>query len=211
MTSTPSLHKKNIFPPFTLVFLLILSLSLMACGRSATTTYYVLDSGVSTPIALDNNKALKKMEKINLRQVDLPEYLDRATIVSREADGVRLHLAELDSWAESLEIGAKRVVAEVLTPLLLEKNILLQPLDDDSLDPAQILIQVQRFDGPFQGNVVLDARWTVLDRHDNVLVSGAFVDKAPAGLTYTSMVQAQSNLLTKLAQSMVEPISSTIK
>ncbi len=211
MISLQYLKSQQVLSRVNFVLLVLLSFSLMACGRSATTTYYVLDSGISTPIALDDNKALKKMKQMRLSQVDIPEYLDRATIVSRETDGVRLHLAEFDSWAEGLETGAKRVIAEVLTPLLLEKNILLQPLDDASLDPLQIIIQIQRFDGPFQGNIVLDARWTVLDRHDRVLVSGAFVDKAPAGLTYTSMVQAQSKLLAKLAESMIDPIHNKVK
>ncbi len=195
-----------------IIALMLTTLFMGACSRSPITTFYVLDSGQSTPLALDaDSKELKKMPQLQMRKVDIPGYLDRNTIVSREADNVRLHLAEFNSWGESLEKGAQRVLAEVLTPLLLEKEILVLPLDDDSIGPLQIFVQIQRFDGPFQGNIVLDARWTVQDRRDNVIISGAFVDKSPAGLTYTSMVQAQSALLKKLANSMVNPIAKALQ
>ncbi len=188
---------------------------LAACGgRSAVTTFYVLDSGESTPVlALDeaDSKKKKSMPKMQLRQIDIPQYLDRDALVSREADGVRLHLAEFNSWGESLSNGSRRVMAEVLTPLLIDQGVLLQPLDDDSLGPWQIFVQIQRFDGPLNGDVVLDARWTVRSRYDTVLVSGAFVDKEPAGLTYTTMVQAQSALLKKMATAMAEPITDAVK
>ncbi len=201
--------------------LIHLSLSLLclclltACGgRSATPTFFVLDSGEATPVmALDNTNGKKKnsMPKMQLRQIDIPQYLDRDALVSREADGVRLLLAEFDSWGESLSSGTRRVMAEVLTPLLIDQGVLLQPLDDDSLGPWQIFVQIQRFDGPLNGDVVLDARWTVRSRYDTVLVSGAFVDKAPAGLTYTTMVQAQSALLKKMATAMAQPMADAVK
>ncbi len=191
------------------LFLLIL---LGACGgRSASTSFYVLDSGETTPvIAFDNISEQDDMPKIQLRSVDIPNYLDRNSIVTRESGGVRLHIASFDSWAESLDSGSKRVIAEVLTPLLLEKGVLLQPLDDDSLGPWKIAVQIQRFDGTLGQDVVLDARFTVYDRYDVTYVSGAFVDKAPAGITYASLVQAQSDLLKKFATSMATPITKAM-
>ncbi len=179
--------------------------------RSPETNYYILNSGETTPIALDNLNNAEQMPKLQLRNIDLPQYLDRNSIVTRDADGVRLTLANFESWAESLDNGTKRVVAEVLTPLLLEKDILLQPLDDDSIDPWQIFIQVHRFDGTIGQSVVLDARWTVRDSQDETLTSGAFVEKAPAGADYQSLVQAHSTLLKKMAQSMIDPIANALK
>ncbi len=194
---------------------LLCALFITACGgRSPVTTFYVLDSGESTPVLeLDQSdgKERKSMPKMQIRRVDIPHYLDRDALVSRERDGVRLLLAEFDSWGESLGNGTRRVMAEVLTPLLIQEGVLLQPLDDDSLGPWQIYVQIQRLDGPLQGDVVLDARWTVRSRYDEVLVSGAFVDKAPAGLTYTTMVQAQSALLKKMAESMAVPMAQAVK
>ncbi len=191
--------------------ILVLTLLLTACGmRSQETTFYILDSGQNTPIALDGIKNLEEMPSLQLSQVDMPKYLDRNSIITRDSNGVRLHIASFDSWAEPVESGAKRVIAEILTPLLLEKNVLLQPLDDNSLSPLQIFIQVQRFDGTIGQQVALDARWTVRDSSDEIIVSGAFVEQAPAGQNYTSLVQAHSTLLKKLAQSMANPITEAL-
>ncbi len=195
--------------PITLI--LTLSLLLTACSmRSPETTFYILDSGESTPIALGNNKDLEKMPTLQLVQVDMPKYLDRNSIVTRDSNGVRLNMASFDSWAEPVESGATRVMAEVLTPLLLKQNVLLQPLDNDSLTPLQIFVQVQRFDGTIGQSVTLDARWTVRDRRDDIIVSGAFVNQAAAGQDYTSLVQAHSVLLKQLAKSMAEPIATAL-
>ncbi len=196
-----------------LILSLLMLLMLTACGgRSAETSFYVLNSGATTPaMALNDPDAQANMPKVQLRAVDMPKYLDRSAIVTRESNGVRLQLASFDSWAESLDSGTKRVISEVLTPLFFEKEVLLLPLDDESMGPWQIFIQVQRFDGTIGQDVVLDARWTVRDYRDNILLSGAFVDKVPAGLSYASLVQAQSDLLKKLAESMATPIISAVK
>ncbi len=200
------LKNSHFFLGLCLIFLL------SACGgRSASTSFYVLDSGESTPaVTIDNLENEDDMPKIQLRKVDIPKYLDRNSIITRESNGVRLQLANFDSWAESLDSGAKRVIATTLSPLLKEEDIILQPLDDDSLGPWQIFIQIQRFDGMLGQNVVLDASWTVRNNHDTTLISGTFVDQASAGLDYVSLVQAQSNLLKKLAQSMAAPISAAL-
>ncbi len=192
----------------SLCFILLLN----ACGgRSDSTSFFILDSGEVTPVLAINDLNENEIIKIQLRAVDLPKYLDRNSIVTRDQGGVLLDISSFNSWAENLDDGSKRVIAEVLTPLFLEKGVLLQPLDDDSFEHWKIFIQIQRFDGTLGSDAVLDARWTVRNHRDVTLISGAFVDKTSAGSSYSSLVQAQSNLLKKLATSMVEPIVSAVK
>lgn len=187
-----------------LVMLLSFTMLSGCMGRSPATTYYILDSGLSTP-SLEADKTDSR-PRLQLRRVDIPGYLDRNAIVTRDTGGVRLNLAEFHNWAESLSGGMQRVLGEVLTPQLLERGVLLQPLDDDARGPLQIFVQIQRFDGTLGGEVVLDARWTLRDSDDKTVARGAFVDKETAGATYDSLVQAQSELLRKLGHSMVEPV-----
>ncbi len=195
--------------PVTII--LTLSLLLSACSlRSPETSFYILDGGGKAPINLDSIKDLDKLPTVQLSNIDMPKYLDRNAIVTRDPNGVRLNVASFNSWGEPIESGSKRVISEVLTPLLLEKNVLLQPLDDDSLSPLQIYIQVQRFDGTIGQSVSLDARWTVRNRHDEIIVSGAFSKQTGAGQDYSSLVQAHSTLLKQLAQSMANPITSAL-
>lgn len=189
---------------------LCLSLGLTGCiANTAATNYYILDSGLTTPnLSADRGDARPRLQ---LRRVDVPGYLDRNAIVTRDGSGVRLNLAEFHNWAEPLTGGMQRVLSEVLTPQLLELGVLLQPLDDDSRGPQQIFVQVQRFDGTLGGEVVLDARWTLRDSDDKTVARGAFVQKENAGASYDSLVEAQSLLLRKLGQSMVEPIGKAVK
>lgn len=187
----------------------LLALAAGCAGRTPATIYYVLDSGQTTPaIHADKGDA---RPRVQLRRVDIPGYLDRNAIVTREAGGVRLNLAEFHNWAENLSGGMQRVLAEVLTPPLLERGVLLQPLDDDVRGPMQIFVQVQRFDGILGGEVVLDVRWTLRDADDKSVARGAFVEKEAAGATYDTLVRAQSTLLQKLGQSMAEPVAKGAK
>ena len=210
--SRTSALKQHFVPALTVLLLPGLLLFLLAllsgCVRSPATSYYILDSGQTTPALREDQP--DKRPRVQLRRVDIPAYLDRNAIVTREKDGVRLTLAEFHAWAESLAGGSQRVLSEVLTPLLLEKGILLQSLDDDVRGPLQIFIQVQRFDGTLGGDVVLDARWTLRDSDDKSVARGSVVDREPAGASYDSMVLAQSRLLDRMGQSMAEPLAKAV-
>lgn len=159
-------------------------------GRSAPTTYYMLNSGTPTP-RIENVSA----PALQLRRVDIPGYLDRNAVVTRDGGGVRLTLAEFHKWAEPLSGGMQRVLTEVMTPLLLERGVLLEPLDDDSKGPLQIFVEVLRFDGTMGQETTLETRWTLRDSEDRTVARGSFVESEAAGESYEALVQAQSRLM----------------
>ena len=205
MTLTFPRHFCRPWTAVALVLLLFCGLNAGCASRSPATNYYILDSGESTP-SLRESKPDKR-PRVQLRRVDIPGYLDRNAIVTRDAGGVRLTLAEFHAWAESLGGGAQRVLSEVLTPLLLERGVLLQAMDDDVRGPLQLFVQVQRFDGILGGEAVLDARWTLRNEDDKSIARGGFVDREPAGNSYDSLVLAQSQLLRRLGQALAEPVA----
>ncbi len=189
--------------PF-LVFCLLL---LAGCGgRSAPTAYYMLDSGTTTP-RIENVAA----PALQLRKVDIPGYLDRNAIVTRDSGGVRLTLAEFHMWAEPLSGGMQRVLTEVMTPRLLEQGVLLQPLDDDSRGPLQIFMEVLRFDGTLGQEATLEVRWTLRNGDDRTVARGSFVEREPTGTTYESLVQAQSRLLVRLGEDLAPKLAAGVK
>ncbi len=190
---------------------LMLCLSLLtACGGSPPTSFYMLESKSHSPVEELASINKKKMPKIILQEVQVPAYLDRTNITTRQSNGVTVEISDFNSWSEDLTDGIQRVLSDVLMPSLLKENVLLLSIDDDDADARKAFVFIQRFDGALQGQVTLDARWTVHSYDNRELVSGAFVESLPAGLDYTSMVQAQSALIVKLAQSMTAPIGKAL-
>ena len=98
----------------TTIFLALLTLLLTACGRSAPTHFYLLDSG-QPPLTADSLPAAS----LSIAPVSVPDYLDRNGLVRRSDGQTRLEVSELDIWAEPLGQGARRVLGEVLAARLL--------------------------------------------------------------------------------------------
>ena len=89
----------------------------------------------------------------------------------------------------------RRVVQEVLTPPLLAVGLnVLAPGDDTRADYV-LLVDLQRLDGNFDSKAVLEARWTLKNRHDDVIARGIYADAEPvAGKTYDVLTAAESRM-----------------
>lgn len=88
----------------------------------------------------------------------LPSYLDRFELVTRNTSGT-LDLHEKEIWAESLDKGISRVVAENLRRLTKSNNI--QPVENFiSQEYATLVeIRVDRFEATSDGVVVFECTW----------------------------------------------------
>lgn len=191
-------------PPCRALALAALTLMLAACaGRSADTVWFMLNSGAGAQAGEEKIQG----PRIQVRRVDIPGYLDRPAIVTREAGGVRLRLAEYHVWAEPLSDGMRRALAEALTPLLREKGTQVQAPDDDSRGALRLFVQVQRFDGSLGGEAVLEARWNLRKGNDAVAARGTFADQEPAGDSYESLVRAESALVRRMAEALAAPLA----
>lgn len=95
----------------TTVFLALLTLLLTACGRSAPTHFYLLDSG-QPPLTADSLPAAS----LSIAPVSVPDYLDRNGLVRRSDGQTRLEVSELDIWAEPLGQGAGACWAKCWPP-----------------------------------------------------------------------------------------------
>lgn len=175
----------------------------LGCGRSPATSYYVLNSAQPPAEVVQNKKV-----RVELRKVDIPTYLDRNAIVTRSQSGVQVNLSDYHQWAESLSTGMQRLLAEVLAPPLAEKNVALEPIDDNNGESLQLFVQVLRFDGTFNADAVLELRWSLRAPNDKTLAQGSFKELEPAGASYEALVKAQSTLLTRFGEALVEPLST---
>lgn len=187
----------------------LLTLCLAGCfGRTPETDYYMLESGLSLA---DVDMADKNMPRIQLRRVDIPGYLSRDAIVTRGQSGVRVTLPNYRAWAEPLDGGMQRVLAESLTQPLLKQGILLQALDDEGPGAWQLFVQVYRFDGVLGGQATLEARWTLRGGRDQTVARGVIVESESAGADYESLVLAQSALVRRMGEKMAVPLAAAAK
>lgn len=175
---------------------LVLLTLLSGCGRSAPTRYYLLESS-QEPVKADTLPT----KNLRVAQVTVPEYLDRNSIVSRINGETELVVSQFHAWAEPVGHGVRRVVQEVLTPPLLAVGLnVLAPGDDSRADYA-LLVDLQRLDGNFDSRAVLEARWTLKNRHDDVLARGIYADvEEVKGKTYDVLIAAESRMVRRMAE-----------
>jgi len=134
--------------------------------------------------------------------VTVPPYLDRPQLVTRTSRA-KLVLADLDQWAAPLPDTIARVLAENLSLLIPTERVVLHPWSR-TLDPDyQVTVEVLQFDRVPGGEVVLAARWSLLDRDGKALVRRtARLSPAAGGADYEAAVTAMGRTLETLARDM---------
>ena len=191
-----------------LVALLGLALAALAgCARSTPTNYYLLESGMA-PVTADDLPPTT----LRVAMVEVPSYLNRNNIVSRVQGETRLILAEFHVWAEPVSNGVRRVVAETLTPPLLEAGVTVLPTGSANGGDYVLLLDVQRLDGNFNEKAVLESRWTLLDKRDAPLAEGIFAaEELVQGSDYNILVGAESRLVRRMGDYLAEKLPPLFK
>lgn len=190
-----------------MVFLLCLVCLLSACGRSAPTRYYLLESG-HTPLQADSLPA----KSLRIAQVSVPEYLDRNGIVSRVHGSAELLVSDFHAWAEPVAVGVRRLVQEGLSAPLLAEGINVPAPADEAPADYTLYLDVQRLDGDFHSEAVLEARWTLRNREERVLSKGIYADKeAVVGNNYDVLVQAQSRMLHRMIAHLAQRLPTFLR
>ena len=179
-----------------LLLSLVLLTLLSGCARSTPTRYYLLESAID-PVKADTLPS----KNLRVAQVTVPDYLDRNSIVSRVNGETELVVSQFHAWAEPVGHGVRRVVQEVLTPPLLAVGLnVLAPGDDTRADYV-LLVDLQRLDGNFDSKAVLEARWTLKNRHDDVIARGIYADVEPVeGKTYDVLTAAESRMVRRMGE-----------
>lgn len=179
---------------------LALTALLAACGRSTPTNYYLLESRL-TPVSADSLPS----KSLRVAPVNVPEYLDRDGIVSRVGESTQLIVAQFHSWGEPLSHGVRRVTREVLTRPMLQSGVNVLPAGDESTADYVLYLDIQRLDGNFDQKAVLDVRWTLRNKFNEVLARGIVVDEETvAGKGYDVLTAAESRLVQRMAEHLAQ-------
>lgn len=159
-----------------LVALLVLpGLALGAPGcvlkRTPEARFFVLRSLAEPPPA---PPAGAPASLVGVLPVRMPGYIDRPQLVTWTAPG-ELRIDEFLRWAEPLDAGITRTVAENLDALLPESHVVRAPWAAKAQPRCRVWLQLDLFGPQAGGEVRLEGRWAVLpSREAKPLATKAF-------------------------------------
>jgi uncharacterized lipoprotein YmbA len=175
------------------------------CANTPPTRFYVLPTLTSADTA-PGTSAVKRDITIGVGPVTLPPYLDRPQIVTR-ASRAKLNLAEFDQWAAPLHDNVSRLLAENLSLLIPTDYVVLAPWPRTTAIDYQVTVEVTRFDGGVGNEVVLAARWAIVNADGKELLMRKSQFQAPAGAQdYEATVIAMSRTLDALSREITTAI-----
>jgi len=178
---------------------------LSGCASDPVTRYYVL-SAVAPAQAAGANPV-----SVVIKDVRLPQYLDRVQIVTRGSEN-RLLMADYELWAGELRQDMTRVLAENLARLLATDRIVAAPHTLKLQPDVRVELEVLRFERDAGGKVELAARWWLTRGADGVLLASPAITLvgAPlaAGAPYEMLVASMSAVYAQLAQEIARGIQS---
>ena len=152
--------------------LMALALVVMAaCSSTPSTHFYVLSS---MPPAQSTPASNAKQISLVIRDVRLPQYLERPQIITRGGDN-RIQLADDAQWAGNLQQDMIRVLTENLGQLLKSDRVFSAPHNGPIKPDFRVDVEVLRFEQGADGRVTLSARWWLIRGGDNTLIEAPSV------------------------------------
>ena len=195
-------------PAGVLALLGVCLLGLSGCASSPPTRLYVLPSMTGAETA---SPAAPRDLTIGVGPVTLSPYLDRLPIVTR-ASRARLVLGEFDQWAASLQDLVTRALAENLSRLIPTERVVLHPWSRTVELDYQVTVDVMQFDAGPSGEVVLAARWRLLNAKEQALVMRQARFTAAAGRRdYDATIIAMGHTLDALSQDMAATLLTIVQ
>ena len=193
---------------------LAVSLGLASCAVTDPTQYYTLGqaparSAESTARAsIARRSAAGAAVGIGVGPVIVPGYLDRSQIVTRRGTD-HVELSMFHRWAEPLEDGIARVLAEEIGARVPTERIVMFPWRGVVAEALhyRVVIAVLHFDGSAGADVTLDTRWRILGRDGGELAFGrSTVVEATTDSGYEALVAAMTRTVRTLGQEIAAEI-----
>lgn len=199
-----------IAPVYALPIYALLLVALGGCASSPPSDFYLLTPMAGTE-ARSSISAPSAPLSLVVGPVKIPEYLNRAQIVTRAGPN-RLDVNEFNRWGGSFTPNLSRVMAQNLSFILGTDDVFVFPADD-AIDPRyRVILSFTRFDGTLGESVVLDSRWIITgsQRRKQLATGRSAVREATQGSDYDAYVAAQSRALETLSQEIAEKIKQLL-
>src|SRR5262249_33254623 len=184
-------------PARVLALCSVVLLGLSGCTSSPPTRLYVFPSLTEAETA---PPAAPRALTIGVGPVTLHPYLDRPQIVTR-ASRTRLLLGEFDQWGAPLHDSVTRALAAQLSVLVPTDRVVRHPWSRTTVPEYQVTVDVLQFDAGPSGEVVLAARWQILNADEQILVMRqSRFTAAAGGPAYEAIVTAMGRTLDALSR-----------
>jgi uncharacterized lipoprotein YmbA len=135
--------------------------------RTPEARFFVLQSLIEPPPSTAGGDV---MAIVGVEKARLPDHLARPQVVTWRAPN-ELEIDEFLRWAEPVDEGLTRTLAEDLAALLPEHQVVLRPWPGDTATRCRVLVSVSQFGLQRDGMVRLTGRWALLpDRGGLALV-----------------------------------------
>ena len=147
---------------------------------------------------------------VGLGPVEVAPYLNRNQIVPRETAS-RLGLSEQHQWGEPLKDGFTRVLLVNLGVALDSNMVFALPLRKRRDLDFEIPVEILRFDGELGKEVVVGARWSVLEgSSQKILKTQVTVIREPvSGSSYEDFVATLSRIMAQLGQEIAAAVEQS--
>ncbi len=179
--------------------LVVLAVSAVSCGlggESAPLNFYLL-GGLVAP---EGGAAPSATRSVGLLPTQLAAYLNREEIVVRTGPNT-LALSDFDRWTTALSEDVAEVLSRNLTYLGVGRVDRVMDAGPTAFD-RRVLVEIMRFDGTLGGEVVLEARYTIVAGDQWQVLAGAvrtYRESAADG-SYGAYVDAMGRLLLALCR-----------
>lgn len=194
------------------------AIGLAGCAVTDPTKFYALgqpaqrsvESSVSASVASTppNSADGTGAVSVGVGPVIMPGYLRRTQIVTRTGDD-QMDIAMFHRWAEPLEDGIARVLAEEIGARVPTNRIVMFPWQGAVARAIQyqVVVVVMRLDGRRGGDVTLDTRWRILGKDGKELTfRRSTLSETATGAGYEPMVAAMTRALAALGQEIAADI-----
>lgn len=191
------------------LMLLILTTLLAACsvvgGSNAKVTYHTLSTSMTLgSVATDKSS---RIQSVGIGPLKLPSLLDRKGYVVRE-DANTVQVRELHEWGGELQDEFLTTLTQQVQNRLPRTRVQRIPWEITQTPHYQVSLVVTQFDGQAAKEAVLIGTWQLQYASDGRIISThPFQLSAPVqGKTMGAIVKAQTLLVERLAQAIVEQL-----
>ena len=180
---------------------LLTVLLLAGCaGKSPRVDFYLLSADARS--MGDANVAGKcSGQAISVGPISWPRYLDQPRIVTRAGTN-RLEASEFNRWGGSLEDDFSRTVIRNLSNLLQSELVMSYRRSAHFAPVYRVEMDIQQFDGQLGGDVILEAKWSIIAETSGELekVAISTIQKSTSGSDYEALVNASSMAVAQLSE-----------
>ncbi|MDP8266415.1 MAG: PqiC family protein [Candidatus Aceula meridiana] len=177
----------------------------ISVSNSPTPRFYVLQAGYENQV----NKKIGATSDfvIGIGPVKIPEYQDRAKIVTRGKDQM-LKFSEFDRWGESLSLGVTRLIRENLTAMFPRAKFILYPWNSAIEAKYQVVVEVIQLDSDLQKELFLIAQWQVIDvQNTKIMIIKRSEFRQPIiPQNYSGLAKTLSTVCASLSREIAESI-----